>query len=348
MAEVIRYVDPDATPNGNDGTTWEKAYLSLQACETGETTDLATAGNWLHIYCRSSAGTADTAVCTIGGGWGLSSTSYILVEAASTDRASISGWSDTKYRLMGGNGPVLTLAADYVRIDGLQIQMTTSDAHLESAVTISGQTSGANDIRISNCRIRASGNASYRTPCIRCVDADAVVYVWNTICEGMSAADNAGNAGIYVDNTAGMKITNCIVYGAGTGSRGINCIAGTVSVWNTAVLNHADDFVNSGTLNLVTCASDDNDDGAAVAEDGGGADWTGDFVDGSAGDWTLLSGSGLVGTGTVDPTELGLGETDIAGTTRGVAWDVGPFEYVAAGGGAVVPRLMAYYRRLRA
>ena len=60
MAEVITYLDPDAGGTGS-GADWTNASTSMSAWETGENTNLVTDGDWHHLYCRASSGTADTA-----------------------------------------------------------------------------------------------------------------------------------------------------------------------------------------------------------------------------------------------------------------------------------------------
>lgn len=84
MAEVIRYIDPDAA-GAATGLDWTNAYTSGAQWEAASQTDLDAAGNWHHAYVRSSAGTAD-ATFTINA-WTTSTNCYILIEAASTDRA---------------------------------------------------------------------------------------------------------------------------------------------------------------------------------------------------------------------------------------------------------------------
>ena len=87
MAEIIQYVDPDAVGAGN-GDSWTDAYTSLNAWEAGEQQDLTDGTpDWMHCYCRASSGTVDSTVYEILG-WTTAAASYILVEAASTDRAS--------------------------------------------------------------------------------------------------------------------------------------------------------------------------------------------------------------------------------------------------------------------
>jgi hypothetical protein len=96
MAEIIRYIDPDATGAG-DGTSWADAYVSMFAFDAAEETDLVTADNWMHVYCRASSGTADALATTITG-WTTDDTHYILFEAAEGDQALITGISETRYR----------------------------------------------------------------------------------------------------------------------------------------------------------------------------------------------------------------------------------------------------------
>lgn len=317
MADIIRYVDPDAA-GGGTGLDWANAYTSLQACETAQQQDLTDGtGDVMIIYCRSSAGTADTAETLING-WTTDSDSDIRIIAADGYRAHASGYDTACYRLETGTANGIDLAEDYVTLDGIQVYIASNVA---TRYCIGAEAQGANNlIVVSNCRVRGNASTTVALRGIWGIDANTIMVVWNTIVE------RTGTQARAITNGAGtMTCHNCLAYGA---YAGFYKQAGTMNIYNCVSLNNDDDFEGSPTV-ISYCASDDNDttDATNVAEDGGGADWTGDFTDGSGGDWTLLVGSNLVGA-TTDKSS-GLFSDDIDGTARGATWDVGPFEYVS-------------------
>jgi len=327
VAEVVRYVDPDAVANGNDGTTWAKAYLSLAAWEAAEGTDLVTAGNWHHVYCRSSGGTADITEVEIVG-WTTGVNNYVLIEAASGDEAIKTGWDATRYRLSVTDPTTgcIVISEEYIRLKGLQIEVLYTAQALRYAIYSLG-VGASNLLQIYNCRIRGDANASSTAEAIRFLDGNHNVQIWNCIFENLSGR------GLIIGGT-NVEVYNTIIYNCGSdGIYGYS--AGNWIIKNCVVFKNTDDFNDqtSGTWAISYCASDDNDttDETNIAESGGGVDWSSDFVDAANGDFTLLVGSNLVGAGTVDPGS-GLFSDDIEGDARGVAWDLGVDEYVAVGG----------------
>lgn len=327
-AEIVRYVDPDATPNGNDGTTWSKAYLSLYDAIEAEwaaganlTTRGGGDGSWLHIYCRSSAGTADTHTVTVDG-FTTSATCYIKVEAASTDRASASGYSVSKYRLETTDVAFLTIMDNHVWIDGLQAKKTATSASVYGIGTTT--VAAGSWLYISNCYLVVAGGYTGNNVLLGINDADHTVTVWNTIllCVATAGTRRA------TSSTGLLIFYNCVIYGfTNSGLRGADGVNNVAK--NCAVFATGDDFNYFTTISH--CASDDGDttDGTDISESGGGAAWPNDFEDAAVGDFRLKSGSGLVGTGVADPGS-GLFSDDIEKTARGAAWDVGAFEYPAA------------------
>lgn len=328
MAEIVRYVDTDVVGGAGDGTSWANAYHDLFAMEDAEETNLDTANNWLHVYVSASAGTVDNTATSIVG-WTTSATDYILIEAANEaghyDRAKANGWDNAKYRLSITNANALTISEDFVRIDGIQIEVVNNTVN-RNAIQDSTASASGSDVRISNCRLRGSTNSQS----INFNTVYLTAYVWNCI------IGPCGNRGVYIGQGVAVYIYNSTIHH--TGDDGVYAGgAVNITVWNCAIFDTADDiyFSTSGTKNLDYCALDDADAQThPITESGGGSGWPNDFTDSANGDCTLVAGSGLIGTGAVDPADP-LFDDDIEGTTRGAAWDVGAFEYVSSGNHAL-------------
>ena len=312
MAEVIRYVDPDAV-GGGTGLDWTNAYTSLSAMEAAEQDDFDTANNWLHCYCRSSSGTDDTTPVVINGSV-TSATDYIKIEATSGHRAKKTGLDDSIYHL-NVTGYGFQVWDNHVWGDGLQI--TSSNVGFEVSNVAAGSW-----CRISNCRQFGAGYLCYLT------DADGDVQMWNSICDG-------GNR-LYRQSGGNADIENCIAYGSA--GNGIDIDGGTVTITNCCAFNNGATDIDGGTIDY--CASDDGGGTNEVAESGGGAAWPNDFTDAANGDFTLKGTSNLVGAGVADGLG-GLYTTDIEGDTYASPPSLGVDE-IAASGAVWIPRVIMF------
>ncbi len=316
MAALGHTVDSGSGASGN--------YVSLNALEAAQEQDLTDGGGDTYTATCTTTGdnAADTPVVLISG-WTTGAANYISIEAASTDRAVAAGLDTNKYRLAPNSGAAsvgIDCREEYVRFDGLQIIVED----FSTSIGVYARLIGTSEIRVSGCRIESGGvNTTYG---ININDTDTTAYIWNNIVYKL-------NIGIYVKASAAAYVYNNTVYG---NSLGIARQGGTVDAVNNVSFKNGTDL--SGTYNLIDYnASDDNTGTNNVAESGGGVEWPDDFVDAAAGDFTLKSGSNLVGGGTDNPGS-GLYSDDIEGTERSSPWDVGAFEFVAAGGGIVVLR----------
>ncbi len=324
--EIIRYVDPDSA-EGGDGTTWTLAYDSLFDWEATEEQDLTDGGgDWMHVYVRASGGTADTTAVDISG-WTTGAANYILVEAASTDRASASGYDTNKYRLETGASTAITLNEDYLRFDGLQI--SHSDKSADNIRAFYNQ-SGSGYILISNSRGKGNDDPNwydhffYSTFATNAVDIyNCIIYDWGD--------SNTGEGAIYINTPSGseiIRVLNNVVYNCYTG---IDRSDGDWTVENNAVFQNNDDFDVAAGIDYN--ASDDGDGNNPVTP----ANWANVFENAAGGDFRLKStDTDLHDSGTDDPGS-GLYSDDIEGTTRVSTWDIGAFEYVAPAGGSIVP-----------
>ena len=296
-------------------------YSSLNAAESAEQQNLTDgAGDTWTATCTVGSGSAADTTAVTFSGWTTGATTFIEIVAATAERAVASGYSTSNYRLDATDAHSLTMNEEYMRVDGLQIQQifsASSRACIRQSSGVAAQLK-----RIRNCYCVTSGGGSplgYSG-----ADTDLVLEMWNCIFHDLGGSD-----GLNVGAPASADFWNCIVHN--TAVDGIQFTGGTGEIINCAIFNNGDDFDIAGgaTVTIDFCASDDNDGTNNVAESGGGASWPSDYVDAANGDFTLLTGSGLVGNGTDDPGS-GLFSDDMNRDTRTSTWDVGADEFVVA------------------
>lgn len=202
---VTRYVNPDS-PTGGNGTTSStdsgdsnRAYNSLSEWNEARKRNLTTADEVEEVICDSN-GTADTTTCNIDDTWVTDATRYISIKSAANSRPG-SAYSTSKYRIEHATRGIHIGGGDYwVRIDGLQVKITSS-------------TAGSAGIEARTCA----------TP-----PSSAKVLIENCVIYTPNFSTNASAIDIFEYSG---EIRRCILYCDGT-AIGVHCRDAVVNVWN--------------------------------------------------------------------------------------------------------------------
>jgi len=326
-AQIIRYVDPDAVGAGT-GLDWTNAYTSLFACEAAQQQDLTdVGGDTMTIYCRSSSGTDDTTSVDFLG-WTTNATCYI--EIIQADFPTNGVFDGSKYVLSVSNEASIDIRENYVRLGPFQVQATETGTGTVAGVYVSNIDAGGSDIRIFKTIVKGicSGTGAGYGFC--CIDADATMNVWNCIAYDFISGADTGFRGFECSASTAMNVYNCTSFGNYYGFARSNNV---MNIYNCASFNNADDFAGAITV-IQNCASDDGDGVNPEDFTAEAADWNAVFTDYANADVSLknyTTNPCCVGEGADNPG-AGLYSDDIIGTARSSVWDIGAFEYVAAGG----------------
>lgn len=311
-------------------------YTSLSAWEAGRQGDLVSSDCIEIAECYSLE---DTTTVDIDG-WTTDATRYIKV--ATTSSARHGGvWSTSAYRMVMDNTYAFTIRESHVWLDGIQITLTNPSAGLYYIRTVG--LSNTDTLKISNTIFKGHGNSSYNIGLCPTVVTGSLptMYVWNSLFYGSGNSENSyfnvtgANDVVYIYNST-------FILGGTNVTAGVRREAGTLTCTNVFAGGCYSGRAFFGTITCNYCASSD-----ASADDNGGtgniinkAIDTDTFVNVTAGseDYRLATDglSPLVNAGTSDPGS-GLFSDDITYTIRSGTWDIGAHEYVAAGGGFVLP-----------
>ena len=119
----------------------------------------------------------DTTIVSNIGLYTTSSTNYLYIYTPKSERHN-GKWDDTKYRLETTWAGIY-ISTDYARIEGLQIKITR-DGDNGNAIHVNNQNIN-NDIRISNCIIKAVITGGTYHAGIYIENSNAIVKLWNNI-----------------------------------------------------------------------------------------------------------------------------------------------------------------------
>jgi len=213
-------------------------------------------------------------------------------------------------------GDVLTIRDDHVRVEGLQVR-TTAATSPSREIMVQFQTAGANDIRISHCIIRGSGENSSGLR----AESGMILRAWNNL---IYDAGRPFFGGIRFDGSEAYFYNNTII-GSYYGIR--SSTSGSVRAKNNLVAPKAGGTGYSGAFHASSnynASSDNTSTGGANDRQ----NQTFSFVNAAAGDYHLApSDTGARGFGTNLSADAALAfSDDIDGQARTVPWDLGSDE----------------------
>jgi len=332
VAEV-RYIDPDATGGTGSGLDWANAYTSMSAWNAAEAKDLVTAVDTHTVYCRSSAGTADTQRVAIltSSGWVTSATNRITIIGDATGGV----WDDTKYRIQhtanGNYQDTIRINLEGVSLLNLQVGIHTEANTFATPIKLLIATGGAAAINIDKCILAPTNGVGGTT--------------YGLYGDG-AAKPLTGYVRVNDTITYGYTQYGMIVYSNGATIDYVNCVA--IAGTNTTATGFGS---NTSVYNAVNCISQNNvtadfattlvgasctnnlseDTTATTIGTAGVASTVLTFRDAAANDYHLAAtDTAAIGAGVGPTTNTDVPTTDIDGDVRsGTTTDIGFDLYTA-------------------
>ena len=276
--------------------------------------------------CRASTGAADTTAVTITG-WTTSATNYIKVWTDPTEGYRHEGkWDDRKYRIDIAVGTAIDISEDFIKIDGLQVKVTSSSAYSIFGFRASNLPGGSHTWISNNIVVGVLGGTThgegitmnyYDNPS----DPARVWDIWNNVVYGFNTSGSNGILGNSGDSIFLVRIYNNTVYDC---DGGIGGGEDYILKNNISYNNNTDYFWNPNTSSTNNLSSDNS----APAYGTYYRNATVTFADETNDDFHLKqsdTGAKNVGANLSADANLPF-STDIDGSTRTGTWDIGADE----------------------
>lgn len=316
-------------------------YTTLSGWEAGEQLDLVSNDKILQAECYALTDTTEFAI----NGWTTDATRYIRIYVANGEGHS--GYYDSSKFLFhcdnaaGFGNYGIEIFEDYVRLEGLQLQLTSSNG---SGLIGVRNLAAASEVRIQKCLFKGIITGSDGRECgfhgFDDTDGNAITKLINCVFWDFTiAAFPHACYGIF-NKYGDVRAYNCTFYGCGTGfgvdgttfkGTAVNCLS-----YCDATDTARTDF--SASANFQNSSNNASTDGTAPGTSAltNQASTDIDFLSTTSTNASFLaidSTSTCVGAGTDDPL-AGVYADDIRGETRTSTWDIGADEYVAAAAGS--------------
>lgn len=285
----------------------------MSTWESSEQTNLVTDGNTHVLECYGDWPTGLSDELGLAG-WTADATHFITIKSASGyEHGGVSIDSGgTGFMMYGTSNPTANIAVPYTVMQDIELQRV-GNVILNYGTSPSD---GANSLfqrLILRNRSYSTGSTdiAVRTPS-------------NSVLRNTEIL--IGGRGVDVRNPTGVSILNCTVVADHASSAYGILLDSAITIKNTVVYGFATEDVFGTPGTEANCATGDGSLSGTGAVSG---ITTSDFNDYASDDLSPAAAGALIGAG----TDLsGTFTDDVAGNTRS-AWDIGAYEYIAAGGG---------------
>jgi hypothetical protein len=287
-----------------------------------------------------TTGASDTTQAVLDG-FTLDAVNYVIVRAQTGHEAVIPFDTSRFYfdwTLSSGNNPCgFQVWDDYVRVEDLQLQITTNTGYTGEPAAISlgydtdlgtaKFTSNDHDVRITNCVVkRAGGTATTNAYGIMLYSNGGYIKANN--CVAYDFNQGAGNAACYWladagSNPQNMFVGNCIAYNS---LKGFSLqTASSFKVYNCIAWGCTSDFAGSYANSNYNMSMDNSAPGVNSIKNGAGYP---NFISLERRDFRIGTASDAVDAGAGPTTESEVYEYDWDGNARsGADCNMGIFEY---------------------
>lgn len=303
-------------------------YTSLSGWEVGQRRNLIDANKIAYGVLSGSWSNVDSGL-TIITGWTTGPSNYIQIFPFNSTVGHTGFYDNSKYKLSHINSYNVKIVTPYVKISGLQFELTGIPSSDNANISIENFTTDSGLVVVNNClfKYHYTGGSINSSRGICNNNSNVNTFIYNCLGSGYSGSETSSSFTYANDisKNSGVNITTVnSVYGFGSGFTYKNCLA----QYCTTGFQYADSNSSHNSSEDSNYKGEASKTGTAIFIDYLNGDYRLNFDDMAA----TYRGSGFSGLFTLD----------LAGSTRGISgapWSIGAFEsiFVSNSGRYVYP-----------